>query len=76
MATFRPKSKTITRSKLGWDILRNFEVPAPRCNHIELYLNNQYVGVYANVEQIDEEFVESRFGNKDGNTVGSINSSL
>lgn len=58
---------TITRSKLGWDILRNFEVPAPRCNHIELYLNNQYVGVYANVEQIDEEFVESRFGNKDGN---------
>jgi len=58
---------TVTRSKLGWDILRAFEVPAPRCNHVELYLNNQYVGLYANVEQIDEEFVESRFGNKDGN---------
>ena len=58
---------TVTRSKLGWDILRSFGVPAPRCNQVELYLNNQYVGLFANVEQIDEEFVESRFGNKNGN---------
>ncbi len=58
---------TVTRSKLGWDLLRNFGVPAPRCNHVELYINNQYVGLYNNIEQIDEEFAESRFGNKDGN---------
>ncbi len=58
---------TVTRSKLGWDLLRAFGVPAPRCNHVELYLNNQYVGLYNNIEQIDEEFAESRFGNKDGN---------
>jgi len=52
---------------LGWDLLRQFGVPAPRCNHVELYLNNQYVGLYNNIEHIDEEFVEARFGNKDGN---------
>jgi len=58
---------SVTRSKLGWDLLRSFGIPAPRCNQVELFLNNQYVGIYANVEQIDEEFVEERFGNKDGN---------
>jgi len=58
---------SVTRSKLGWDLLRSFGVPAPRCNQVHLYLNNQFVGVYANVEQIDEEFAEARFGNKDGN---------
>ena len=58
---------SVTRSKLGWDLLRSFGVPAPRCNQVQLYINNQYVGIYANVEQIDEEFAEARFGNKDGN---------
>ena len=28
---------TVTRSKLGWDLLRNFGIPAPRCNHCLLY---------------------------------------
>jgi len=58
---------TISRSKVGWDLLRNIEVPAPRCNHVELYINAEYYGIYANVEHIDEEFVDKRFGNKDGN---------
>ena len=58
---------SIIRSKLCWDILRNMEIPAPRANHVELYINNNYYGLYINVEHIDEEFVESRFGNNDGN---------
>lgn len=58
---------SIIRSKLCWDILYDFNVPATRSNHVELYINNEYYGLYMNVEHIDEEFVESRFGNKDGN---------
>ncbi len=58
---------TISRSKLCWDLLRDVGVPAPRASHVELYINQEYFGVYANIEHIDEEFVESRFGNKDGN---------
>jgi CotH kinase protein/Lamin Tail Domain/Secretion system C-terminal sorting domain len=58
---------SIVRSKLCWDILYDFNVPATRSNHVELYINNEYRGLYTNVEHIDEEFVESRFGNKDGN---------
>ena len=58
---------SIIRAKLGWDILYSIGVPAPRANHVRLYINNQYYGLYMSIEHIDEEFVESRFGNKDGN---------
>lgn len=58
---------SIIRAKLSWDILYSIGVPAPRANHVRLYINDQYYGLYMNVEHIDEEFVESRFGNKDGN---------
>jgi len=58
---------SIIRAKLGWDILYSIGVPASRANHVRLYINNQYYGLYMSVEHIDEEFVESRFGNKDGN---------
>lgn len=58
---------SVIRSKLCWDILREFNIPAPRSNHVELYINGDYYGLYINVEHIDEEFVYSRFGNKEGN---------
>ena len=58
---------TVSRAKVSWDLLRSMGVPAPRASHVEFYVNGEYFGLYANVEHIDEEFVESRFGNKDGN---------
>ncbi len=58
---------SIARSKICWDILREFEIPASRSNHVELFINNNYYGLYINVEHVDEEFVKSRFGNNDGN---------
>lgn len=58
---------SIMRSKVMWDILRKMEVPAPRANHVQLYINGNYHGLYINVEHIDEEFVLTRFGNNDGN---------
>ena len=57
---------SISRAKICWDILREIGVPAPRANHVELYLNGTYFGLYANVEHIDDEFVQQRFGNDDG----------
>ncbi len=58
---------SIIRSKISWDLMRSFGIPAPRSNHIEVYINGNYYGLYIQVEHIDEEFVESRFENKDGN---------
>jgi len=58
---------SVMRSKIMWDILRQWDIPAPRANHVQLFINGNYFGLYMNVEHIDEEFVMSRFGNKDGN---------
>ena len=58
---------SIVRTKLSFDLYKKAGLPAPRTAHIELYINNEYKGLYMNVEHIDEEFAESRFGNKNGN---------
>jgi len=58
---------TLIRPKLCFDILNRLDLPASRCNFIELYINNDYYGLYTNVEHIDEEFLQSRFKNKAGN---------
>ena len=58
---------SIARSKFCWDMLKQFAIPAARSNHVRVYINNNYYGLYINTEHIDEEFVESRFGNKNGN---------
>lgn len=44
------------------EILRDLGLHASRCNFAKLYVNNEYQGVYVNVERIDESFIQSRFG--------------
>ncbi|MFY0599240.1 MAG: CotH kinase family protein [Cyclobacteriaceae bacterium] len=58
---------TMIRSKLCWDIMNDLGVPSSESNHVELYINGEYYGLYSNIEHIDEEFIERRFDNKDGN---------
>ncbi len=58
---------SIMRSKMMWDILRSWGIPAPRANHVQVYINSNYHGLYLSVEHIDEEFVLNRFENNDGN---------
>ncbi len=58
---------SVMRSKIMWDILRRFGIAAPRANHVMVFINGNYHGVYVNVEHIDEEFALSRFGSKRGN---------
>ncbi len=58
---------SIIRSKLYWDILRQSSLTGPRANHVDVYINGTYYGLYISVEHIDENFVESRYGNNSGN---------
>lgn len=58
---------SIIRSKLCWDLLIDFNLPAARSNHVELYINNNFYGLYLNIEHIDEVFIKSRFDNDNGN---------
>ncbi len=48
------------------DILQDLNVPSSRCNYAKLFVNDDYQGVYVNVERIDESFLEYQFGSKKG----------
>lgn len=58
---------TVARSKISWDLCRQAGIPASRSNYVQVYINNDFYGLYINVEHIDEEFVDKRFDNQDGN---------
>ena len=58
---------SLVRSKLGWELFRYLGVAGSRSNHVLLYINNAFYGVYVNTEHIDERFVKTRFDNNDGN---------
>lgn len=58
---------SIIRSKLCWDLFNRIQIPASRASHVKLFINDQYFGIYIHVEHIDDEFVQKRFGNQQGN---------
>ncbi|RLD84742.1 MAG: hypothetical protein DRJ10_00360 [Bacteroidetes bacterium] len=58
---------SIIRSKLSWDIFRKFKVIGSRTAHVKMYINNDYYGLYMNIEHIDDQFVELRYGSQSGN---------
>ncbi|MFT4996180.1 MAG: spore coat protein H, partial [Flavobacteriales bacterium] len=57
---------SLSRAKYCFNFLDYLEVPASRTNHVRLYINGDYFGLYLNVEHYDEEFTKSRF-NGNGN---------
>lgn len=58
---------TLVRERLAYWMFRQLNGPAPRVNNVRYYINDQFMGVYANVEQIGSRFLNTRFGNSDGN---------
>lgn len=71
------KDPTIMRAKLASDLFHEMNVPTPRANHIQVYINGAYYGLYLNVEVVDENFLAHHFGSKNGNLYeASTNASL
>ena len=58
---------SIVREHLSMEAFRDANIPAARTHHVELFLNGEYIGIYLNVEQLDDEFVASRFDDDSGN---------
>ncbi|CAI8285696.1 MAG: Inner spore coat protein H [Owenweeksia sp. TMED14] len=58
---------SISRARIGWDILEDMGLASARANHVKLYINNSYYGIYANIEHINDDFVLHRFGDDSGN---------
>jgi len=60
---------SVIRGKLAWDVYNAFGVPSPRASMARLVINDgsRVDDVYANVEQIDDEFLAAWFGDDTGN---------
>jgi hypothetical protein len=48
------------------EILRTEGIKTHRCNYAKVYVNDQYQGVYVNVERIDESFLDQHFPDSKG----------
>jgi len=55
------------REHITMNLYRDYNLVVARVNHIKLYINNNYMGLYSNVEQIDKTFLGARYDNNDGN---------
>ena len=53
---------SFVRDMCGYELCRAIGLPAERTSFVALYINNTYWGLYTLVEQYDQEFIDSRFG--------------
>lgn len=54
------KDPSFVREVLAYDILRNY-MQASLSNYAQVYINGQYIGLYANTEAVTKTFVDSHF---------------
>lgn len=58
---------SLARRYLAHHLLRQLGVPTSAVNHVRLYINGTYMGVYVNTEHVDESFLARVFpGHDDG----------
>jgi hypothetical protein len=61
------------RERLGYALYRDMNVLAPRAVHARVYINGQYHGLFAAVEEVDGRFAANRFPSSgDGNLYKEI----
>ena len=58
---------SMMRARMVWEFMRAQGYIAPRISHVRLYINDEYKGLYINVEHVDEEFIQKRFKHDHGN---------
>jgi hypothetical protein len=54
------RDPSFVREVLAYEIAHKY-MPAPKANFAKVYVNDQYLGVYHNVESIDDPFLLKRF---------------
>ncbi len=59
------RDPSMVREVLGYEIARNY-MNAPKANYTRLYVNGEYRGLFVNIEYVDDNFLDSRFGSTDG----------
>ena len=59
------RDPSMVREVLGFEIARKY-MPAPKANYAQVYVNGDYYGLFANIEQVGAEFLTSHFGENNG----------
>ncbi len=60
------------RERLGYHLFKSIGVETPRAVHAKLYINGDYNGLFALIEQIDGRFAKENFDDDDGNVYKEI----
>lgn len=58
------RDPSMVREVLGYEIARKY-MAAPRANYVKLFVNEEYRGLFVNVEPIEEGFLTRNFGTPD-----------
>lgn len=58
---------TMIRERLFYYAWAKAGLPERRASFIRLYINNQYFGIYTQMEEFDKDWCETAFGNNGGN---------
>ncbi len=58
---------TMIREKLFYDIWNKDSNAKRRANFVRLYVNQEYKGLYTNIEEIDADWVKNAYGDNTGN---------
>jgi spore coat protein H len=53
------QDRTMMTEKLAYDLMLAMNLPAPRTKYVRLSLNDQYQGVYLDIERVDDTFAEA-----------------
>jgi hypothetical protein len=57
----------IAKDKLAYNMFRFHGIPSPRVSHARVYIQDEYWGTYAMIEQIDKRYLKRNFADNDGN---------
>lgn len=57
------RDPSFVREMLSYEIVNTY-MPAPQCNFAKVYVNDTYLGLYNNVEAINDDFLKNQFGKK------------
>ncbi len=58
------RDPSMVREVLSYEIARKY-MPAPKANYARLYINEEYFGLFVNVESVNKKFLKENFGSKD-----------
>ncbi len=58
---------TMVREKLFYDAWNLSGLPQRRSGFAKVYINNAYYGLYINIEELDDEWLQRIYGTDDGN---------